>query len=118
MGENQSADLKGEATSFKTCNICRTEWGSRDSFLSDPNIKLVVIRYISRNLLLVFFTLTIRAKVLSLFMPMTSWIYMTALFSPNVRLMEKIAPGIAFISTTWNPALPNVNVHQFGRFSR
>ena len=41
MGESQSADLKGEATSFKTCNICRTEWGSRDSFLSDPNIKLV-----------------------------------------------------------------------------
>lgn len=26
---------------FKKCNVCLTKWGSRDSFLTDPEIKVI-----------------------------------------------------------------------------
>jgi hypothetical protein len=38
---NSSENIKGYATPFQTCNICKIEWSSRDNFLSDPNIELV-----------------------------------------------------------------------------
>lgn len=38
---NPSENIEGNPASFKTCNICKIEWGSRSNFLSDPNIELV-----------------------------------------------------------------------------
>ena len=38
---NQPENIEGSTKPFKECSICQTEWGSRDNFLSDPDIELV-----------------------------------------------------------------------------
>jgi len=38
---NPSEDTMSNDLPFKKCNTCKTEWDSRSSFLSDPDIKLV-----------------------------------------------------------------------------
>ncbi len=38
---NPPEDIVGNATPFKLCKVCKTEWGSREDFLSDPDIELV-----------------------------------------------------------------------------
>jgi len=50
MGEKRKSDrnvvaalesARGPGAPFKKCKICNTEWHSRESFLSDPNLELI-----------------------------------------------------------------------------